>query len=72
MIPAILASEIIATREMRGGCNVLSYASSGLMNSVFTISFSLKVEICTMKVFLLKMSFVGWKQLFHDRPPMLL
>ena len=64
MITAILASEIIATIEMRGGCNVLSYASSGLMNSVFTVSFSPKVKMCTMKVFLLKMSFCRMETTF--------
>ena len=52
MITALLASENIATMEMRSGYSFLPYANSGLMNSVFTISFfSLKVKICAMKVF---------------------
>ena len=39
MITALLASENIATMEMRSGYSVLPSASSGLMNSVFSISF---------------------------------
>ena len=37
----IIASENMATREMRGGYSILPYASSGLMNRVFTLSFFL-------------------------------
>ena len=53
MITALLASENIATMEMRSGYSFLPYANEQrLMNSVFTISFfSLKVKICAMKVF---------------------
>ena len=39
IITALLASENIGTMEMRGGYSILPHASSGLMNSVFRISF---------------------------------
>ena len=69
MITALFASENIAMMEMRSGYSVLlPYASIGLMNSVFTISFfSLKVKISVMKVFRIsffkKWVFVGRKTL---------
>ena len=51
-LTAPLPSENIAAMEMGGRCSILTYGSSGLMNSVFTISFfSLKVKIYAMKVF---------------------
>ena len=51
-LTAPLPSENIAAMEMGSRCSILTYGSSGLMNSVFTISFfSLKVKIYTMKVF---------------------
>ena len=40
MITALLTSENVATAEMRSGCSILPYASSGLMNSILTIIFS--------------------------------
>ena len=40
MITALLASENIATIEMRSEYSILPYASSGLMNSILTIIFS--------------------------------
>ena len=38
MITALLASEITATMEIRSGYSILPYASSGLINGVFTIN----------------------------------
>ena len=52
MLTTLPASENIATMDMRKGYSVLPYGSSCLMNSVFTIGFfSLKVKMCTIKVF---------------------
>ena len=52
MLTALLASENIATLEVRHGYRILPYASSDIMKSVFAISFFLlQFKMCTMKVF---------------------
>ena len=75
MIIALPASENMATREMRGGYSILPYASSGLMNRAFTLSFFLsKLKSVRWKYvgfFILKMSFCRTETSFYDKPPAL-
>ena len=75
MITALLASEYIATMEMKSEYSALPYASGSLRNSVFTISFfSSKLNMYDKIIslfFLQKMTFCRTKTPFYERPPVL-
>ena len=69
---AFLPSGNKATIEVSSGYKILLYASSGLMNSVFTISFfRSKLKYARWKYvgfFILKISFCRTESPFYDRP----